>query len=83
MWPYNDDESLWLDKETAEARLIPQDQINPDLIAYYERRARKLRAEAIAGAAGDLYNALRRPFREKSLNVQQRWIGARPRSGTR
>lgn len=59
MWPYNDDESRWLDTN-APARLVPADQITPELIAYHERRARQLRSEAMAQALGGLSAALRR-----------------------
>lgn len=73
MWPYNDDESLWLSPLAAERRLVPQDQISPELIAYHELRAREMRSQALAQAASGLFNALRAPFRQKSGDGQHRW----------
>lgn len=66
MWPYSDDENHWLSPAAPERRLVPQDQITPELIAYHTQRARQLRSQALAQAAGSLFNALRHPFKAKS-----------------
>jgi hypothetical protein len=68
MWPYNDDESVWLTSHpettmTPVPRLVAPDQISPELLAYHERRARHLRREAIGAAAQALFDALRHPLR--------------------
>ncbi|WP_374368798.1 RSP_7527 family protein [Dongia sp.] len=66
MWSYTDDENLWLSPAAPERRLVPQDQISPELIAYHTQRARQLRSQALAEAAGSLFDALRHPFKAKS-----------------
>jgi hypothetical protein len=73
MWPYNDDENLWISPAAPERRLVPQDQISPELIAYHVRRARQLRSQALADAAGRLLDALRHPFTAKSRTGQLHW----------
>ncbi|MBI2253502.1 MAG: hypothetical protein HYU58_02660 [Proteobacteria bacterium] len=56
MWPYNDDEQLWLEKNASQTQPIPQGQdYLPDYyrpepartVDFYRQRAHELRNEAI------------------------------------
>lgn len=56
MWPYNDDEQIWLEKNASQTNPTPQgqdylpDYYSPDVphaIDFYRQRAHELRNEAI------------------------------------
>lgn len=56
MWPYTDDEQIWLEKNASQTQPVPQGQDylpdyywpEPELtIDFYRQRAHRLRGEAI------------------------------------
>jgi hypothetical protein len=74
MWPYTDEENGWLGQTIARQAPAPQNvlakdnpagptQITPELIAFYEQRARQLRAETMAGIASHVVASVATMFR--------------------
>jgi signal transduction histidine kinase len=60
MWPYTDQEGDWLDRTAAVAGRPEAVRLTPALLAFYQRRGRRLRAEAVARMAARLGAALLR-----------------------
>lgn len=78
MWPYTDEENGWLGQKSARQAIVPQNtvpqnralqdpvglvEITPELIAFYEQRARQLRAETMAGVANHIVASIATMFR--------------------